>query len=74
MTCAFGKEEIPSLVSSAILGGNCRVGFENSRILPTNKLSKSNSSQIQYLKNIFNKLNINQVPTEKMREVLGIFK
>jgi len=74
MLCAFGKKEIPSLITAGVLGGNCRIGFENSRVLPTGEIAKDNQSQVKYLRKIFDLLNIKKVTKEHMREVLGIFK
>ena len=74
MLCAFGQMEIPSLVAASLLGGHNRIGFENSRELPTGVKAKNNESQIEYLKAQHKSLNIEQVKTNEMREILGIFK
>lgn len=74
MLCAFGQNEIPSLISGAVLGGHCRVGFENSRVLPNGNKAKNNESQVIYLKEQLQSLNIKKVETYHMREILGIFK
>ncbi|NQY93167.1 MAG: 3-keto-5-aminohexanoate cleavage protein [Campylobacteraceae bacterium] len=74
MLCAFGEMEIPALVAASILGGHCRIGFENSRVLPDGTIAKNNASQVQYLKQQLQALNIGQVETKHMKEVLGIFK
>ncbi len=74
MLCAFGEHEIPSLVSSSVLGGHCRIGFENSRVLPSGIKANNNESQVDYLKQILDLLNIKKVNTSEIREILGIFK
>ncbi|MDB4257476.1 3-keto-5-aminohexanoate cleavage protein [Arcobacteraceae bacterium] len=58
MLCAFCQMEIPSLVAGAVLGGHSRIGFENSRVLPNGIKVKNNNSQVQYLKQQFQVLNI----------------
>jgi len=74
MLCAFGEMEIPALVAASVLGGHCRIGFENSRVLPTGVKAKNNASQVQYLKQQLEALNIGSVQTKDMKEILGIFK
>jgi len=74
MLCAFGEMEIPALVAASVLGGHCRIGFENSRVLPTGIKAKNNSTQVQYLKQQLEALNIGSVQTKDMKEILGIFK
>ncbi len=74
MLCAFGINEIPSLLKAAVLGGHSRIGFENSRVLPDGSKAKNNETQVQYLKDQFDSININSVKSKQMREVLGIFK
>jgi len=74
MLCAFGEMEIPSLVAASILGGHCRIGFENSRVLPNGTKAKNNASQVQYLKQQLDALNIGSLQSSDMREVLGIYK
>ncbi len=74
MLCAFGINEIPSLLKAATLGGHSRVGFENSRVLPDGSKAKNNESQVQYLKHQLNSININSVKSKQMREILGIYK
>jgi len=74
MLCAFGEMEIPALVAASVLGGHCRIGFENSRVLPNGQIAKNNASQVQYLKKQLEALNIGKVETKDMKEILGIFK
>ena len=74
MVCAFGQKEIPSLVVASILGGHCRIGFENSRETPYGEKAKNNEAQVKFLKKQLESLNIQKVDDKKMREVLGIFK
>ncbi len=74
MLCAFGQKEITSLVAASILGGHCRIGFENSRILPNGQKAKDNKSQVTFLRKQLDSLNYKKVKSNKMKEVLGIFK
>ena len=46
MVCAFGKEETACLVTAACLGGDIRVGFENSLWLGDGSLAASNEAKV----------------------------
>ena len=74
MICAFGQEEIPALVGASLFGGNCRIGFENSRTTPSGSVAKNNESQVLYLKKQLNALNIKSVTSDEMKMILGIYK
>jgi len=74
MVCAFGQKEISSLVAASILGGHCRIGFENSRETPYGEKAKNNESQVKFLRKELRSLDIQKVDNIKMREILGIFK
>ncbi len=49
MVCAFGKNELICLLEAAKAGGDCRIGFENSHLLPDGRLAKDNASQVSSL-------------------------
>ncbi|WP_245269630.1 BKACE family enzyme [Allorhizobium undicola] len=44
--CAFGPDASACAVSAALLGGNIRVGFENSLLLPDGRLAANNAALI----------------------------
>lgn len=48
--CAFGATETECLSKAAALGGKCRVGFENSRILSSGSVAKDNAQKVADLK------------------------
>jgi uncharacterized protein (DUF849 family) len=74
MVCAFGQKEIPSLVVASILGGHCRIGFENSRLKPNGEKAKDNESQVKILRKQLELLSIKKVDNNKMKRILGIFR
>ena len=74
MVCAFGQNETLSLVNSAILGGHCRVGFENSRLKANGETALNNESQVKNLREYLDSLSINKLNQDEMKKVLGIFK
>lgn len=50
--CAFGATETECLSQAAALGGKCRVGFENSRILSSGSVAKNNAQKVADLKEV----------------------
>ncbi|MEJ8561862.1 3-keto-5-aminohexanoate cleavage protein [Yoonia sp. GPGPB17] len=48
--CAFGTTETECLSKAFALGGKCRVGFENSRILSSGSVAKDNAQKVADLK------------------------
>lgn len=49
MVCAFGKEETACLTAAICLGGNVRVGFENSLWLGNGRLARDNAEKVAEL-------------------------
>jgi uncharacterized protein (DUF849 family) len=45
-TCAFGQYEAQCVLTSVLLGGHVRVGFENNRTLPDGTTAKSNADLV----------------------------
>jgi uncharacterized protein (DUF849 family) len=50
MVCAFGRAETPSLVGAAALGGECRIGFENSFFNADGTRAESNAERLADLR------------------------
>jgi uncharacterized protein (DUF849 family) len=46
MTCAFGREETACLLVAAALGGDIRVGFENSLWHADGRLASDNAERV----------------------------
>ncbi|TPJ57343.1 3-keto-5-aminohexanoate cleavage protein [Mesorhizobium sp. B2-7-1] len=46
MVCAFGSQETACVTTAALLGGHCRVGFENNLFLPGGALASGNGDLI----------------------------
>ncbi|MFK7901561.1 MAG: 3-keto-5-aminohexanoate cleavage protein [Nitratireductor sp.] len=49
MLCAFGPSEHECLHKAAVLGGNCRVGFENSRVNANANTWPDNAASVKAL-------------------------
>lgn len=50
--CAFGATETECLSQAFALGGKCRVGFENSRILHSGAVAADNAQKVEELKKV----------------------
>jgi uncharacterized protein (DUF849 family) len=74
MLCAFGQMETPSLINASILGGHCRIGFENSRLKSDGTKAKNNQSQVKNLRTYLDSIDIQKVSFSQMKQILGIFK
>ncbi|MEZ5823869.1 MAG: 3-keto-5-aminohexanoate cleavage protein [Geminicoccaceae bacterium] len=56
MVCAFGKEETACLAMSACLGGDIRVGFENSLWLGNGSIAPSNEAKVDEIRRLVDSL------------------
>lgn len=45
--CAFGASEAACMQRAMVLGGHCRVGFENNLLLPDGSISPDNATQVR---------------------------
>ena len=52
MVCAFGREETACLTMSACLGGDIRVGFENSLWLGNGRIAESNEAKVDEIRQL----------------------
>lgn len=69
-TCAFGSEEQKSLISSILMGGDVRVGFENNHFNNQGLVAKCNAQQVLDIKALTDLLNIKLHNAKSFREVL----
>lgn len=69
--CAFGRTELASLTAAAILGGHCRIGFENSCEEPDGSVSHSNGERVKTLNSLLSALGAMPGDIEVARRVLG---
>ena len=56
MVCAFGKEETACLATAASLGGDIRVGFENSFWLGNGDLAPSNEAKVDEIRSLLDSI------------------
>lgn len=49
MVCAFGRQEAGAAMAAAVLGGHCRVGFENNLCLADRQIAPNNAALVSQL-------------------------
>ncbi|MDN5842025.1 MAG: 3-keto-5-aminohexanoate cleavage protein [Alcaligenaceae bacterium] len=67
---AAGRHQMPFVTLSAILGGNVRVGLEDSLYLSKGKLATSNADQVAKIRRILEELSLDIATPEEARAML----
>ena len=68
---AAGRHQMPFVTLSAILGGNVRVGLEDSLYCGKGKLATSNADQVAKIRRILEELNLTVATPAEARAMLG---
>ena len=69
---AAGRHQIPFVTQAAMLGGNVRVGLEDSIYLEKGVLAKSNAEQVLKIRKILEELGLQIASPKETREILGL--
>ncbi len=69
---AAGKSQMPFATQSAMLGGNLRVGLEDSLYIGRGELAKSNAEQVTKIRQIVENLGMTVATPTEARERLGL--
>ena len=69
---AAGRHQMPFATQSAMLGGNLRVGLEDSLYIGPKKLAKSNAEQVRNIRSIIENLGLSVATPEEARERLAL--
>ena len=69
---AAGRMQIPLATVGAILGGNVRVGLEDSLLIDKDELATSNAQQVQKIRRILEDLGHEIATPEDVREMLDL--
>jgi uncharacterized protein (DUF849 family) len=69
---AAGKMQIPLATISAILGGNVRVGLEDSLLISKDQLAVSNAEQVQKIRRIVEELGYQVATPDEARSMLQL--
>ena len=69
---AAGRHQMPFLTQAALLGGNVRVGLEDSLFLEPGKLARSNAEQVAKIVRILKELGREPATPDEARNRLGL--
>lgn len=70
--CAFGSAETACLTTALTLGGDARVGFENSLWNPDGTQASSNAERVHDINYIANELGLPSASAAQARSILGV--
>ena len=69
---AAGRNQFPMCTTALAMGGNVRVGLEDSLYLRPGVLAKSNAEQVVQMKEIMDRLGIETATSDETRDMLGL--
>jgi uncharacterized protein (DUF849 family) len=69
---AAGRHQMPFATQAAILGGNLRVGLEDSLYIAKGELAKSNADQVAKIRRIVEDLSLTVASPAEARERLAL--
>src|SRR5690606_41290294 len=67
-----GRDQMKFLTLSAMLGGNVRVGLEDSLYIGKGQLAKSSAEQVRKIRNILTELGIEIATPDEARDMLNL--
>lgn len=67
-----GRHQMPLLTMAAVMGGNVRVGLEDSLYLGKGQLAKSNAEQVRKIRRILEELSLEVATPAEARAMLGL--
>jgi uncharacterized protein (DUF849 family) len=67
-----GKHQMPLATQAALLGGNVRVGLEDSLSITSGQLAKSNAEQVLKIRTVLEDLGYAIASPAEAREMLGL--
>jgi uncharacterized protein (DUF849 family) len=69
---AAGRHQLPFVTMAAIMGGNVRVGLEDSLYIGKGQLAKSNAEQVRRIRSILENLSLEIASPKEAREALDL--
>jgi uncharacterized protein (DUF849 family) len=69
---AAGRHQLPLITMGAIMGGNVRVGLEDSLYIGKGQLAKSNADQVKRIRSILENLSLEIATPKEAREMLAL--
>jgi uncharacterized protein (DUF849 family) len=70
--CAAGRHQLPMCTMSLVMGGNARVGMEDSLYAGKGVLAKSNADQVEKIVRIARELGLEPATPDEARQILGL--
>ena len=67
-----GRHQMPLLTVGAIMGGNVRVGLEDSVYLGKGQMAKTNAEQVRKIRRILEELSLEIATPDEARKILGL--
>ena len=67
-----GRHQMPFVTMGAIMGGNVRVGLEDSLYAGKGKLATSNAEQVKIIRSILENLSLEVATPTEAREMLAL--
>ena len=68
---AAGRHQMPMITQSALIGGNCRVGLEDSLYISKGTLAESNAQQVAKIKHILEQVSLEVASPDEAREMIA---
>jgi uncharacterized protein (DUF849 family) len=69
---AAGRHQMPMITQAALMGGNVRVGLEDSLYIERGVLAKSNAEQVKKIVRILSELSMEIATPEDARAILQL--
>ena len=69
---AAGRHQMPFVTQAALLGGNVRVGLEDSLFLERGRMAASNAEQVLKIKRILREMGLEPATAAEARSMLGL--
>jgi uncharacterized protein (DUF849 family) len=69
---AAGRHQLPFVTMAAVMGGNVRVGLEDSIYVGKGQLAKSNGDQVRRIRSILENLSLEIASPKEAREILKL--
>lgn len=70
--CAAGRNQMPMCTTALLMGGNARVGLEDSLYVEKGRMAKSNAEQVEKIVRIARELGIEPATPDEARQILGL--
>jgi uncharacterized protein (DUF849 family) len=70
--CAAGRHQMRLCTTALLMGGNARVGLEDSLYLEKDRLAKSNAEQVEKIVRIAREFDIEPATPDEARKILGL--